>query len=397
MRLTRDRRTKADKYYEQTYALFEDYVRSRLHCEYMKSRNEPAGEGWGRLEAEARAVVRVCIHGPEEATGLNPEQTAVLKTEVDGVRVAEAIRMATQHRDICRNAAEWGPEAAQSMEWLRNVRRVIAGERHAATREAALLQTPAVDDAEGTKVFWSNNLVQGVLVLAATSAVLPFLGLWYITGFIGFFLLRDNPITVHMTLLDVTTAGAIGALSGLLSISLYGMTRLLKRTEWSERRYEYIWSRFPDRMEAALVTMGYLALAIPSMIDRDTGWGFKLICVFIGASAFFWTVAWRRFASYVFRRDRGIGTAMSIMVLMVAGASHAGALRRDRQENTEYSYTFTTRAAVYETCEYTRLQPVPRITVLRARHARHTIILKAEDITETIRMDSNTVTCSTAR
>ena len=150
-------------------------------------------------------------------------------------------------------------------------------------------------------------------------------------------------------------------------------------------------------MEAALVTMGYAPLASLGLFDRDTGWAFKLTCVFIGASAFFWTLVWRRFATYVFRRDRGIGTAMSIMVLMVAGAFHAGALRRDGQENTEYSYIFTTRAAVYDTCEYTRLQPIPRITVLRARRARHTIILKAEDITEMIRMDSNTVTCSTVR
>ena len=153
MRLTRDPQTKADKYYEQTHALFEEYVRSRLRYEYIKSGKEPAGKGSGTLEAEARTVVRMCIHGTGEVTALGPEQTAVLETEVEGVRVAELIRMATQHRDICRNAAEWDPEAAQSMEWLRNARGVIAGERHAATREAALLQTPAVDDTEGAKVF----------------------------------------------------------------------------------------------------------------------------------------------------------------------------------------------------------------------------------------------------
>ena len=64
------------------------------------------------------------------------------------------------------------------------------------------------------------------------------------TGFFGFALARENPITVHMTLLDFTMAGATGAFGGLLMISMYGMTRLLKRVEWSERRYEYIWSRF---------------------------------------------------------------------------------------------------------------------------------------------------------
>jgi len=394
MRVTRDPQAKADKYYEQTEALFEEYVRSRLRYEYMKSGNDPAGQSREGLEAEVRAVMRACIHGTEDGSPLNDEQKAVLDTESDGVRIAEAIKKATEHRDICRNAAEWGPEATQSMAWLKNARQVIAGERNAATREAALLATPAADDTEGAKAFWSNNIVQGVVVLAATSAMLPFLGLWYM---IGFGPVYDNPIIVHMTLLDFTTAGATSAFTGLMVVAAYGMTRWLKRAEWSKQRHEYIWSRFPDRMEAASVTGAYILVAVPSMLDSDRGWEFRFVCVLIGTIAWFGTASWRRFASYAFRRDRDIGTAMSVMVLMIAAAAHSGALRRDAQENTEYSYTLTTRTAVYETCEYTRLQPIPRITVLRARRARHTIILKAVDITETIRMDRNTVTCDTAR
>ena len=159
---------------------------TRLRCEYMRSGNKPPGNGLGRLEAEARAVVPGVHPRHRRGPQLNPEQTAVLETEADGVRVAEGIKMATHHRDICRNAAEWGPEAARSLEWLRQARHAIVGELNAAKREAALLHTPPVDDTEGSRVFWSNNLVQGVLVLAATSAVLPFLGLWYVIGFVGF-------------------------------------------------------------------------------------------------------------------------------------------------------------------------------------------------------------------
>ena len=57
-----------------------------------------------------------------------------------------------------------------------------------------------------------------------------------------------------MTLLDFTTAGAIGAVSGLPMIGAYEMMRWLKRMEWSEQRYENILTRFPDRMEAVALS-----------------------------------------------------------------------------------------------------------------------------------------------
>lgn len=398
MKLTQDPQTKAEMYYEQVRDLFEKYALTRLRYEYTRSGNEPAGNGHGQLEVEARAVVRAWIQGTERVPKLNPEQTAVFDTEADGVRIAEGIKTATQHRDTCRNAAEWSPEAARSLNWLRQMRHAIAGELNVATRETALLHTLPLDDTEGARAFWSNSLVQGVVVLAATSAVLPFLGMWYIGGFVGFgLLLQDNPIGVHMTLSDFATAGTIGAVTGLGMVGTYGLMRWLKRIEWSGHRYEKILSRFPYRMEAAPVLAGYTVHAVPSLMDDDRSLAFKLVCVLIGIGAVVLTIAGRRLASRTLRWDRRWGTAISIIALMMAGASYAGAWRQDRQNNTEYSYTFTTRAAIYDTCEYIRLQPIPRITVLRARRARHTIILKAEDITETIRMDSNTVTCSTAR
>ena len=390
MQFTRDPWAKADKLYEECERLLEEFFEDRLFCEYAGVGNKGSEPALRNLRRGARAVMRACVNGVKGDDKLDEEQNSVLHTRIQGVLIADVVKLTRQHRDVCRKADRWGPEAAESLKWLRMASKMIAGERHAARREATLLKTQGIDESEGIKAFWTNSVVQGIGVLAVTSAILPILGISFM---IGFGPILANPAIVYMTLLDYTTAGTTSIPFVLQMVGAYGMARWLTRMRWPAEQHEYALSRFPARVEGYLVAVGYFMGAVPFVFDNDSGWTFRMKALVIGAFALAATVTGRKAVSYTVRHERWFGTAMSVITLMLAGAAYSGALRRDRQEQTDYSYILTTRGAVYSTCEYVRLHPVARIVVLEARRAGHTIILKTEDLTEVIRMDPGTVRC----
>ena len=382
--------SRAEKCWDRISASFEAYVRSRLRYEYGRIGDSSVVSDSSRFDAQVHSVVSVVTAPSSTPPRLTPQQRAVLRTEVAGKQLIAILRSALEHRDACRRATSWGPESARSLQYLNEARRLVRAELSLASRNQILASAPPPDETDDIRLLSSNAFVQGVLILVITSALLPVLGFFHLSGFFGS---SGNPLAGHLSLLDATNAGVFAAPSGVLSIGTYLSIGLYKRIQWSPWLYSFAYAKFPAPMEAGFVLLAYVPLVVLELSGLNFAWRPTFYAVLIGVVIYPVTYISRYLAFHFFRHDRIIGLAASFAVLLAATAVFSGSVRRARQDADVYSHIFTTQTAVYDTCHYSVLRPVPRLLVLNARTAHHTIVVPASIITESIRLDPGTLSC----
>lgn len=297
-----------------------------------------------------------------------------------------------QHYDLCINTQHWNKQTRASATWLKRAATAYKREAAWANRQAYRTIEPGLDEGKFGDWLATNGAVQALLVLLLGSSLLPLLGYVHLVGY-------GVPAGLgrYLTPSDLATAGLTGLLAGIAPVVFYSFIRTRRHFDYYSTRPrvdQYVRERIPQMDEALTVTSSYGSLVLFWILDDNSSWSIVFPLIIVGGLAASVSYSGRILASYYFRNDHIVGLVASLAIVLVASSAGSGILRRDRHERTEYSYSFTTTTAIYESCVYVVLRPVPRLLILESRRGDHSIILQASDVKEIIRMEPNTVSCA---